>query len=140
MPAVPDILANVEKYPYLTGEDKALLQKYVDEKHWDGHGGFLESAWIKEICPELTRVDLMDKRNGESSHRFDEISNHKIYTAFGWMGNYPDSYSASFLAGLNERIARAVTERSIDEVAEVFSFYKNETTLNEYYDEWIAKQ
>ena len=140
MPEVPNILAEAEKYPYLTNEDKAILQKYIDDKHFDGHGGFLESSWMKEICPELTRVDLMDKKSGISTHRLDEVSKHKIYSAFGWMANYPDSYTASYLPGLNERIAKAVTERSIEETAEVFSFYKNETTLNEYYEEWIAKQ
>ena len=140
MPSVPDMLAEIEKYPYLTEEDKALLQKYVDDKHFDGHGGFLESSWMLNMHPELTRVDLMDKKSGLSTHRFDEISKHKIYTGFAWMGNYPDSYTASYLPGLNERIARAVTERSIEDTAEIFSFYKNETVLNEYYDEWIAKQ
>ena len=140
MPAVPNILAEIDKYPYLTDEDIALLQRYVDEGHWDGHGGFLETSWINEIYPELTRIDLMDKRCGESTHRFDEINRHRLYSGFSWMCDYPDSYSASYLPGLNERISRAVTERTVNEVTEVFEFYKNETTLNEYHAEWLAKQ
>ena len=140
LPHMDKILEKVDDYPFLTDEDKAVMQKYLDDGGWDGHGGFMESSWLKTIYPELTRFDLMDKRYGESNHRFDEISKHRIYSAFGWMANYPDSYSASYNPGLNERIARAITEYSIDEAAEVFSFYKNETVLNEYYDEWIAKQ
>ena len=140
LPRVDKILEQIDEYSYLTDDDVAIMQKYVDEGHWDGHGGFTESAWIKTIYPELMRIDLMDKKCGESTHRLDEVSKHKIYSPFAWMANYPDSYSASYLSGLNERIARALTEYGINETAKVFSFYKNETALNEYYDEWIKKQ
>ena len=140
LPNVAKVLENVDRYPYLTDEDKDVMQKYVDGGNRDGHGGFTESAWIKYIYPELTRVDLMDKKCGLSTHRLDEVAKHRIVSAFGWMANYPDSYDASYHPGLNDRIARALTEFSVDETAEVFSFYKNETSLNEYYDEWIKKQ
>jgi len=140
LPNVAKVLENVDRYPYLTDEDKDIMQKYVDGGNRDGHGGFTESAWIKYIYPELTRVDLMDKKCGLSTHRLDEVAKHRIVSAFGWRANYPDSYDASYHPGLNDRIARALTEFSVDETAEVFSFYKNETSLNEYYDEWIKKQ
>ena len=135
-----DLVKVIDKYDYLTEEAKAIMQKFVDDGGWDGHGGFIETSLINVAYPELVRIDLMDKKNGESTHRFDELAKHKIYSAFGWMANYPDSYSASYHPGLNERISRAIAEYTLDIVVDTFNFYKNETTLNEYYKEWIAKQ
>jgi creatinine amidohydrolase len=138
LPKVDAVLKN--DYPYLTEEDKAIMQKYVDDGGWDGHGGFTESAWINTIYPELTRIDLMDKRNGESSHRLDEVSKHRIYSAFGWMANYPNSYAGAYVPGLNERISKAIMEYSTDVLADQIKFLKEETISNEYHKEWTAKQ
>ena len=134
------VMKEIDKFDYLTDEDKQIMQKYLDEGGWDGHGGFIETSLINTAHPELVRIDLMDKKNGLSTHRFDELSKHKISSPFGWMANFPDSYSASYHEGLNERISRAIGEVTVGIVAEVLTFYKNETTLNEYYEEWIAKQ
>lgn len=133
------ILNDIEKYPYLTKEDIKILEDYVEQNKAGGHGCFTETGWMYAIRPDLVRLDLMDKRNGRSNHRFDEFSKHKIYTPFGWMGNYPDSLSADYHAGLNERIAKAMTERAVERLAEAFKFLKDETVSEEYYGEWAAK-
>ncbi len=133
------ILENLEKYPELTEDDIAILRDYVDNNKAGGHGCFTETGWIYNLRPDLVRLDLMDKKNGESIHRFDEFSKRKIYTPFGWMGDYPDSLSASYHAGLNERIARVMSERVTEQLADVFRFLKAETISDKYYEEWVAK-
>ena len=133
------ILENIDKYPSLTEEDKAILQDYVDKKKTGGHGCFTETGWIYALHPELVRLDLMNKKNGESSHRFDEFSKHKIYTPFGWMGNYPDSLTSDYHEGMNERIAAVMEERAVEQLAGAFKFLKEETVSDEYYAEWAAK-
>lgn len=135
-----EILADIEKYPYLTEEDIKVIRDFVDQGKIDGHGGFVETGSLYDICPELVRLDLMDKRDGTSTKLFAEFDEHKIYTPFGWMGNYPNSYTGDMHYGLNERIARALGEYTVCETAKVFKFIREETTSLEYHKEWLAKQ
>ena len=133
------ILENIEKYPELTEEDKEILQDFVDQKKTSGHGCFTETGWMYNIRPDLVRLDLMDKLDGESIHRFDEFTRRKIYTPFAWMANCPNSLNGSYHAGLNERIARVMGERAIEQLADAFKFLREETVSDEYYNEWASK-
>ena len=108
------------------------------DKH-GGHGCFTETGWMYALRPDLVRLDLMDKKDGRSVHRFDAFSAHKIYTPFGWMGNYPDSLSADYHEGLNERIAHVMEKRAIEQLAAAFKFLKEETISDTYYEEWASK-
>ena len=51
---------------------------------------------------------------------FDEFSKLKINSPFSWMANYPNSYAGDFHDGLNERIANAMMEYSVQKTAEAF--------------------
>ena len=133
------ILEEIDRYPELTKEDIAILQGYVDNNKRGGHGCFTETGWMYSLRPDLVRLDLMDKRDGRSTHRFDAFSEHKIYTPFTWAGNYPDSLSADYHDGMNERIARVMAERAVEQLAAAFKFLKEETISDEYYKEWMAK-
>ncbi|MBE6966553.1 MAG: hypothetical protein E7441_11045 [Ruminococcaceae bacterium] len=82
----------------------------------------------------------MDKKSGVSTKRFAEFDKHKVYTPFGWMGDYPDSYSADMHYGLNERIARAIGEKTVENTCEAFKFIREETISVEYHKEWLANQ
>lgn len=135
-----DILAEREKYPYLTQEDFDVIQAYVDEKKFDGHGGFLETGALYDVCPELIDLEIWPTVDGNSNHRFDEFGKYGVSTHFAWMGNYPNSLSSSYHAGLNERIAKAMAQRTVEKTAAVFRFIREETISDEYYKEWIAKQ
>ena len=55
------------------------------------------------------------------------------------MGDYPNSYAGDAHEGMNERIAQAMTEGIVDHLADVVKFLKEETTSDEVYDEWAAK-
>lgn len=137
MPA--KILDNVDKYPELTDEDKKILQDYVDKSKKGGHGCFTETGWMYALRPDLVRLDLMSEKNGSSTQRFDEFTQHKIYTPFGWMGNYPDSLSADYHEGMNERIATVMMDRLVEQLASAFKFLKEESISDEYYKEWADK-
>lgn len=139
--ATPDmILAELEKYPYLTSDDVQILQDYVNGNKRDGHGGFVETGCLYDICPELVRIDRMDAFDGTSTKRFDAFDENGISTPFGWMANYPNSYSADMHYGLNERIARAIAAKTVDKTANTFKFLREETISVEYHKEWLAKQ
>lgn len=134
-----NILADIEKYPELTKEDISVLEDYVEKKKTGGHGCFTETGWIYNIRPDLTRLDLMDKKDGTSRHVFDEFSKHKIYTPFGWATNHPDSLHGDYHEGLNERIAKVMSDRCVDKLAAAFKFLKEETVSDRVYEEWAAK-
>ena len=127
-------------YGKLTNEDRAVLSDYIEKKKRYGHACFIETGWIYASNPELVRLDKMDEEPGQSTHRFDGFTKLKINSPFAWMANYPDSYAGDAHAGMNERIASAMMEYSVQKTAEVFKFLKEETVSEEYYREWKEKQ
>ena len=135
-----EIINDKETYSYLTDEDRAELQDFVDKKKTAGHACISETARCMYFRPETIRMDLMRTEEGLSNHRFDEFGKYGIDTHFAWMGNHPNSYSASTDYNLNDRIAKALTERSITALAKAFTFLKNETISDEYQKEWLAKR
>jgi len=138
--SMQEIINDKETYDYLTDEDRAELQNFVDNKKVAGHACISETGRCMHFRPETVRMDLMRTENGLSIHRFDEFSKRGIDTHFGWMGNYPNSYSASTDYELNERIAKALADHSVKSLANAFHFLKNETISNEYQAEWLAKR
>ena len=42
--------------------------------------------------------------------------------------------------GMNERIARAMVEYSVDKLCDVIRFLKSENVSDEYKNEWLEKQ
>lgn len=133
------ILEEKEQYPYLTDEDIKILEDYVDTGKRGGHGCFSETGLLYDVCPNLISLENMNKRSGVSTRLFSEFGKHGIYTPFGWMGNYPDSYDGDYHEGMNERIAKAMGEKNTREMAEVFKFLKEETVSMTYHAEWRKK-
>lgn len=131
------LLSNIDKYPYLTKEDIKVLEDYGNKA--GGHGCFTETGWLYNARPDLTRLDLQNAKSGVSTHRWDEFSKRGIYSGFGWMADYPDSLSADYHEGMNERIAKAMTQSVVDHLAEAVKFLKEERISDEMYDEWAAK-
>ena len=127
-------------YGKLTNEDREILKDYMEKKTRYGHACFIETGWIYATHPELVNLPKAHEISGESTHRFDEFAKLKINSPFSWMANYPNSYAGDFHDGLNERIANARMEYSVQKTAEVFKFLKNETISTEYFDEWVKKQ
>ncbi len=137
--ATPKKLLN-EGYKYLTTEDRKILQAYNDEKKRFGHADFIETGWVYGTRPETVRLDKVYDESYESTHRFDEFNKLRINTPFSWMANFPNSYEGDMHDGMNERIARAMVDYSVEKLCEVIKFLKAETVSDEYKKEWIAKQ
>lgn len=140
LPSLPAILANPEKYPYLTEEDIAVMQSYVDQKKRDGHGGFLETGSLYDVCPELIDLNKWGAVDGTSTHRFDATDKKGIYSPFAWMADFPNSLDGDYHEGLNERIAKAMGQWKTETIADAFALLRQETVTEEYYKEWLAKQ
>lgn len=127
-------------YSYLTKEDRKILQDYIDQKKKFGHACFVETGWVYGVRPETVRLDKINQESGESTHRFDEFTNRKINSPFAWMADYPNSYQGDYHEGMNERIAKAMVEYSVNKLADVIKFLKEEDVSVGYKKEWIEKQ
>ena len=57
-------------YPYLTQEDRTVLEEFVAGNKRCGHACFAETGWMYGTYPELVRLDKMDAESGESTQRF----------------------------------------------------------------------
>ena len=129
-----------ENYGYLTKEDKEVLKEYVTQKKRFGHACFIETGWVYGVRPETVRLDKADAESGQSVHRFDKFAELRINSPYAWMADYPNSYAGDMHEGMNERIARAMVEFSVDKLCEVVRFLKNETISDTYKKEWLEKQ
>ena len=125
---------------YLTEEDRESLRDFVAQKKTSGHACILETAKAYYYEPQTVDVARISAENGDSIHRFDEFSKHKITSPFSWMADYPNSYSGSNDYTFNERIARAIAEFYPPKLVDSIRFLKNETISDTYHAEWLAKQ
>lgn len=125
-----------KNYPYLTSEDRKILNDYTTQKKRYGHACFIETGWVYGVRPETVRLDKINQESGESVHRFDEFANLRINTPLAWMADYPNSYAGDSFDGMNERIAKAMVEYSTESLGKVIKFLKEENISSEYLKEW----
>ena len=125
-----------KNYPYLTSEDRKILNEYNAQKKRYGHACFIETGWVYGVRPETVRLDKINQESGESVHRFDELSNLRINTPLAWMADYPNSYAGDSFDGMNERIAKAMVEYSTESLCNVIKFLKEENISSDYLKEW----
>lgn len=137
MPLPKLILSEIGKYPYLTDEDREVLISYKGKR--EGHAGFTETGITYDVVPELVRLDKMNELDGKTTGLFSEFARHSLYTPLAWMGNFPNSYEADMHEGMNERIAKAMGQCTVDAMAKMFKFLKEEKVSEEYYKEWARK-
>lgn len=128
-----------KNYPYLTSDDRKVLNSYIAEKKRYGHACFIETGWVYGVRPETVRLDKINAESGSSTHRFDKFSDLKINTPLSWMANFPNSYDGDSHDGLNERIARAMVEYSTEKLCEVIKFLKEEEISADFIKEWKEK-
>ena len=133
-------IADDASIDYLSEEDRESLRDFIAQKKVSGHACIIETAKAHHYAPGTVKVERIADEFGESVHRFDEFSKHKISTPFSWMADYPNSYSGSNDYRFNDQIARAITEFYHAKLAETFRFLKNETISDQYQAEWLAKQ
>ncbi len=138
------LLAEPEKYPYLTEEEWGYLQEAVDKGVKNAsHGCFVETANLYDVCPELVDLPNMNTLDGKSNKRFADFDNLKISTPFAWMANHPNSLGSSGVVPyehVTPGIAKALAQRTVELTTNVFKFLREERISDEYLEEWRAKQ
>lgn len=126
------ILDEIEKYPYLTQEDIAVFQSYVDENKYGGHGCFKETSCIYHLYPELVALDKIGELDGLNTHKSDKFYEHRISACYNWQINFPNDYASFEHSGMNERTARAIAEKTIADTAAAFKLIKEDTQHAEF--------
>lgn len=133
------IRGNRSRFSYLTDEDIATVEGYCDSDAEWGHACFHEVLAMLACRPETVDLDLWDAENGRTTHRMDHLNKLGITSTFSWLANYPNSNSSSSYPGANERLARALMEARVEEIAEIYRAVKEDTELLAFQREWNAK-
>ncbi|MBQ4606770.1 MAG: creatininase family protein, partial [Clostridia bacterium] len=129
------ILAEIEKhgrdhFPTLTDEDIAVMEAYVAEGKYDGHGGFCESALLLGTHPELARLDRCEVESGLSKHVTDPMAKVGLSWGSGWSADYPNSYCGHAPVGLTQQIADLCVEMSVQSLVETLKVLKDDSIMN----------
>ena len=119
-------------YDYLTDEDKAILQDFVDKNKDYGHACFIELGWLYALRPETVRLDKIHQEDASSTHLYDEFLENNIIASNWWEGNWPSFYQCDIHDGMNERIAKAMLQAAVEKLADQIKFIKNETVTREH--------
>ena len=120
------ILDEIEKYPYLTEEDIAVFQSYVDENKYGGHGCFKETSCIYYLHPELVALDKIGEVDGLNTHKSDKFTELGINACYTWNINFPNNYASVEHSGMNERTARAIAEKPVADTVAALKLIKED--------------
>ncbi len=120
------ILDEIEKYPYLTEEDIAVFQSYVDENKYGGHGCFKETSCIYHLYPELVALDKIGEIDGHNTHKADKFYDMGIKACYNWNINFPNNYASVEHSGMNERTARAIAEKTVADTVAALKLIKED--------------
>lgn len=126
------ILDEIEKYPYLTEEDIAVFQSYVDEGKYGGHGCFKETSCIYHLHPELVALDKIGEIDGHNTHKGDKFYDARITACYTWQLNFPNDYASVEHDGMNERTARAIAEKTVADTVAALKLIKEDNQHMEF--------
>ena len=119
-----------ESFPALTDEDIAVLEDWVNNGGFDGHGGFAESAMVMGCYPELVRLDRCEAESGLSRHISDPLSEAGLKWGRAWHVNFPNAYAGTPPTGLNQRIADVTVQLSAEKLAKALKLLKDDQTMD----------
>ena len=144
-PKVPEMLeiidgGNRDYFPELTDSDIELLRNYVVNNTVKGHGCLMETAMTLGLRPDLVDMSKVSAVDGTPTNLLTHLSKAGFYTPFGWMSNYPNSYSSDAHDGNNERIGRSVVKFASDKMAAAFKVLKEDEACEAYMRQWLKKQ
>ena len=130
-----DILQAVEErgrsaFPALTDTDISVMEDYVAQGKFDGHGGFAESALIMGLYPELFRMDRCEAESGMSTHIADPLSQVGLSWGGSFRANYPNAYCGHAPIGLTKAIADASVELAVERTTKMLTLLKNDEVLD----------
>ena len=126
-----DILAEIEQhgrehFPTLTDADIAVMEEYVAEGKYDGHGGFCETALVYGTHPKTVAPERFEAECGLSTHRADFLQNEKISFGYSWASNYPNHLNGLNPVGCTEAIGKAMVKITAERLARIFKMLKED--------------
>lgn len=130
-----EILAEIQqhsraKFPQLTDSDIQVLTDFVAAGKIDGHAGFAESAMLMGTYPELVRLDRCEAESGMSTRISAPLAALDIGWGGAWSTNYPNAYNGHAPIGLNQRIADAAVEISVERTVDVLRLLKDDAIMD----------
>ncbi len=120
------VMAEPEKFPYLTEEDYAVMARFAETGTGGGHADYNEAAWLLHMVPELVRLDRCTATSGLSTHRADYLDRAGVKADFSWPSNYPNMYSGYDPIGVTANIGRAMVDISARRLARIFKMLKED--------------
>lgn len=144
-PSFREMLAEIDAgnraaYPELTDEDIAAIRNHRENRTASGHGCMMETAMTLGTRPDLVDLSRVNEVSGTATHRLTHIEKAKFYTPFGWMSDFPNSYSSDAHDGNSERIGRTVVKYAAEKLANAIKVLKEDTACEAYLAEWLSKQ
>ena len=120
------VMADRQRFSYLTEEDLAVMKRFAETGTGGGHGDYNESVAMKYIRPDITRIDRCTATSGTSTHRADYLREKGIKAQFAWPSNFPNSFDGYDPIGASENIGRAFVELSAEHLAGIFKMLKED--------------
>ncbi|MFK7696385.1 creatininase family protein [Paenibacillus sp. HJGM_3] len=141
MPAIRQLLASADDE--LTETDRQVMADLIASGYDTDHAGFLETALMLGIHPELVDMERIHDEDFRDQKRLSALGREGIYTAVGWYAGFPNNYAGN-PTGASERIGRGMLRYLIDCMARKLQVIKQDThavTLQkEYYSRWQPNQ
>ena len=75
--------------PNPTNEQLKTIQDRTGEKDMGYHAGFLETALIMHLRPDLVHMKEQKVSESVSLERLDDLENADVFTGFNWYAEYP---------------------------------------------------
>ena len=109
----------------LTEEDYETLAKFAQTGTGGGHADFKETALVYGTHPHLVAPDRFEAESGIPVNRLVFPPQYGISMPAAWAANHPNSFSGYAPIGCSPTIGEAYLKLSVDRLAEIFTYLKN---------------
>ena len=73
----------------ISEEQLKMIKTHTGEQNMGAHAGFLETALMMYLRPELVHLERQKVSESASLNRLKEIQSAGLFTGFSWYSNYP---------------------------------------------------
>ena len=127
--------ADPEYFSMLTEEDYKTLERWAETGTGGGHGDFTETALVYGTYPDLVAPDKFDAEDGLSTDLLTYPRDIEVNALLSWVANYPNSFDGFAPIGCTKTIGDAAVKMSVDRLAKIFEYIKNDNKCLEALDE-----
>ncbi len=114
-----------EYFSMLTKEDMETLERYAETGTGGGHADFKETALVYGTHPHLVAPDRFEAESGKNINRLVFPPEYGISTYATWIANFPNVFAGYAPIGCTPTIGEAYLKLSVDRLAEIFTYLKN---------------